>query len=571
VVHYDIDARLDPAARTVAGRETIAYRNFTRNSMRDMPFHLYPNAFSGTHSIYMRGTPWDDDVGLGQLRRMERDATWGHMRILSVEAEDGTDLTAATSIDDTVMTVPLPRPVPPGGSATLRIVWETLLPRTVHRMGVWGEHFDVMQWYPKPGVFTDAGWKMYPFHRRSEFFADFATFLVNLTVPARFRVEATGLPADVADLPDGTRRMTWRAEDVHDFAWVADPHAEVSRRVVAEGPYAGSPVEVIYIHPAYRTRSAPRVLEAARHGLLYYGERFLPYPYPRMVIDGLPMGLGGGMEYPMLFTVSMAWFLPRFYDAPEALTLHEFGHQYWYGILASNEFEEPWLDEGINSYVTQRALETLRPPRPGRTVTALGAYAATRVLHEGLALPLLRLRPDLDWLFGFAETPFRPTDRGLVGYPLSPYALDLPGLGEGSFLGAREGYAGVAQDDPLTAPSWGFHPGSYSGVVYDKTQVVLTTLERLLGRAVIDAALGEYARRFRFAHPTGEDFLGVLRETARRDRPDVDLEPLLGPLFHGTGTVDFAVTTLRSREARPPRGLLPPARAGEPPIDRRAA
>jgi hypothetical protein len=554
----------------VTGRGRITYRNDRRAWMTDLKLHLYPNAFSNTHSIYLRGVAPDDRPTRAALERTIRDGTWGAIQVLSVHLADGTDLTAAATIEDTVMTVPLPSPVRPGETARVDLEWETRLPRTIHRMGFWGEHYDVMQWFPKPGVFTESGWKMYPFHRHSEFFADFGSYEVTLTVPERYKVEATGIPGIIRKNRDGTRSITYRARDVHDFAWVADPHARVAREVVAEGPYAGRPVEILYFHQPRRRRMAPRVLEATRRALLYYGQRFMPYPYPRVVIDDLPMGLSGGMEYPMLFTVSGAHFyLPAFYQAIEELTLHEFGHQYWYGIVATNEFEEPWLDEGINSYVTRRAMERLYGgPAGGRTVNALFAYAAARALDEGIEMRLGGVALDLDHLLGFHETPFRLTGGGLLGSRLSPFALNLPGLRDGSLQGARDGYAGVARHDPMITPSWGFRPGSYSEIVYDKTDLVLETLDRLLGGGVLEQALGTYVGRFRFAHPTTADFLAVLRETAARARPDLDLRPYIENLVQGTATVDFAVASLTSREARDPRGLLPATRAGQPPADR---
>jgi hypothetical protein len=571
VVSYDIEAALDPGTRTVSGRETVVYRNLTRTPMRDMKIYLHANAFSHDRTTYMRGIPWDDDLARRRLERLARDGAWAQMRVLEIRDAAGADLTAAATLDETVLTVPLPQPVPPGGAVTLRLAWETLLPRTYHRTGFWGEHYDVMQWYPKPAVWTDAGWKVYPFHRTSEFFADFGTFRATLTAPRGYVLEATGVPDEGRDNPDGTRSVTYRAEDVHDFAWIADRHAVLARDTLAEGPYAASPVEIVYMHRPDRARMAPRILAAARHGLLYYGERFGAYPYPRVVIDDLPMGVGGGMEYPMLFTVSMAAWLPRLYLAPEELTLHEFGHQYWYGLLASNEYEEPWLDEGINSYVTERAMLALRPPRPGRTLNALDHYLAARLLDEGVPLDLGFARLNLDRLLGFRDTPFRPTEGGLLGYPITPYRLDLPGLGDGGLLEARRSYAAVARDNAVATPSWAFHPGSYSPIVYDKTLVALETVGRLIGHDTLDRALGEYARRHRFAHPTTRDFLAVLRETAARERPDIDPAPVLEILFQETATVDFAVTSLRSREVGPPRGLLPPERAGLPPVDRRAA
>ncbi len=572
VVSYRIEATLDPGRRTIAGREMITYRNDTRVPMLDLQLHLYPNAFSNSRSTYMRGMPWDDIRDRARLDRMAREETWGSMTIVSIRAPGGADLTARASIDETIMIVPLPFPVGPGGTARMEIAWETLLPRVFDRMGRWGDHFDVMQWFPKPGIFTDAGWRVYPFYWDSEFFADFGTFEVTLTVPREYRLEATGVPGESRFNPDGTRTVTYRAEDVHDFAWVADPRAVVAREVFDEGPYAAAPVEIIFMHPPCHALMAPRVLAAVKEGLRYYGERLMPYPYRRLVVDGLPMGLGGGMEYPMFFTVSLAWFLPRWYSAPEEVTLHEFGHQYWYGIVATNEFEEPWLDEGIDSYVTRQAMERwLGAGRPGRTVNALFAYTATRILNEGLEVPAGRWSLNLDQILGFHDTPFRPVDGGLLGYPVSPFHLELPGLGGGELLSARRDYAESARDDPLLTPSWGFKPGAYSPIVYDKTDVVLETLARLVGRGAFDEVLKEYVRRFRFKHPTSADFLAVLGETVARVHPDLDLRPHIDQLFRGTGTIDYAITALGSREATEPRGYLPAVRAGEAPLDRRSA
>ncbi|OLE67193.1 MAG: hypothetical protein AUG09_03730 [Acidobacteria bacterium 13_1_20CM_2_68_7] len=568
---YDIEASLDPGRSLVSGRETIVYRNATRSPMQDLKFHLYPNAFSNTHSTYMRGISWSDETTLARLGRMAREGSWGSMKVGAVRLSDGADLTSRAIIDDTVMSVPLPGPVPPGGSVRVEVEWETLLPRTFHRMGRWGGHFDIMQWFPKLAVFTDTGWKIYPFYRYSEFFADFGTFKVTLSAPREYVVEATGVPGETRDGPGGTRSVTYRAEDVHDFAWIADRNALIARRVYRGGPYASAPVEIVYVHQPYRRRMVPVILGAVEEGLRFYGERILPYPYPRIVVDDLPMGLGGGMEYPMLFTTSMAWFLPRFDTAPQEVTLHEFGHQYWYGIVATNEFEEPWLDEGVNSYVTRRIMERAYPPRAGRTADGLHAYIAARLLDEGLEAKLGPLTLDLDQILGFRATPFRPVEGGLLGYPVSAFFLDLPGMGDGGFLYSKQAYAAVARDNPIATPSWGFRPGSYTGIVYDKTDVALETLGRLIGKDELDGALREYVRRFRFTHPTGEDFLTVLREAAARARPGLDTRSCVDQLFNGTGRLDFAVASLRSRETNEPRGLLPAPRAGLGPIDRRAA
>jgi hypothetical protein len=568
VVDYRIDATLDPDRRAVTGRATIDYRNDASRPMGDLQMHLYMNAFSNDRSLWMRTLPWDDENFRRKLDRLRADGSWGSIHVRSLRA-GGVDLTSAARVDETVLVAPLPVPVPPGRMIRLEVEWETVLPRTFHRTGQWGDHYDVTHWFPKPGVWTDTGWKMYPFSRYTEFFADYGRFEVAITAPSRFQIEATGIPAAPVDHADGTRTVTWTAGDVHDFAWIADAHAGRARLLVAEGPYASSPVEVIYFHQPAHGGMARRILETARHGLVFHGGKFGPYPYRRLVIDDLPMGLSSGMEYPMLFTVSVAGFVPVFLAAPEELTLHEFGHQHWYGLVATNEFEEAWLDEGINTYVTGRAMESMRPAPKGGTVDALFHYAAVRVADEGLELRLPGAVLDLDMLFGFAATPLKPHTGGFVGYPLSPFDLRLPGFHDALLQSSRSGYAAVARDNALATPSWEFLPGSYAGTVYDKTCVVLETLARLIGRETIDAALADYVRRHRFGHPTGDDLLAAIRRAAGAARPGLDLTPWFDTLVHGTGLVDYAVTSIASRPLPPARGLLPADRAGLPPVDRR--
>ena len=208
--------------------------------------------------------------------------------------------------------------------------------------------------------------------------------------------------------------------------------------------------------------------------------------------------------------------------------------------------------------------------RRGRTVNALFAYGAARVLADGVQANLGCATLDLAQLLGFHDTPFRPVEGGLLGYPVSPFDLNLPGLTDGRFLYGKQAYADSARDDPITTPSWGFHPGSYSAMVYDKTDVALETLGRLLGGDLLEQALRAYVRRYRFTHPTAQDFFSVVQETAAQAHPGLDLRPAIEQIFRGSGTLDYAVASLRSREVIEPQGYLPPARAGEAPLDRTA-
>ena len=549
-VAYRIDASLDPRRKSVAGSETVSYRNDSPDALQEIPFHLYPNAFSGDRTLHSRETLREEGPH-PPLEGAIRDRTWGRMEVRSVALADGTDLAGLTTLEETTMRVRLPQALAPGQTVSIRIVWEVKLPRIIDRMGYWGEHFDLMQWFPKPGVYRDGAWNVHEYHAHSEFFADFGTFDVTLTAPARFRVEATGVRISERENPDGTRTVVYHADDVHDFAWVADPNARIAKEKIRG-------VEVVFFYQPGHASLVPRILSTARACLEHYGAWYMPYPYPRIVIVDLPMGLGGGMEYPMLFTVSMAAFLPRSYVGPESVTAHEFGHQYWYGIVATNEFEEAWLDEGINTYSTARLLDAaIIRHRPAPTLTAMARFAFARVLGKGIPLDLGLGVLNLSDLMGFRRTPFQETSPTLLGYPVNPYNLSVPGLTSGYLLARKDNYARNGREDPIQTPSWEFYPGRYADTVYSKTTMVLKTLERLVGPEKMGRILKEYVARHRFAHPGAAEFLEVAGEVG-----GADLRPFTDPLVFGTAWIDFAVGEARSERVRYPVGFLLPDKVG---------
>ena len=210
---------------------------------------------------------------------------------------------------------------------------------------------------------------------------------------------------------------------------------------------------------------AERYLEATKIALRTYGTWSAPYPYPQItVVDPAYGSASGGMEYPTLFTGGTAIVAPRGLQSPEGVTIHEAGHQFWYGLVANNEFEEAWLDEGFNTYMTSKA-----------TDHALG-----------------------------------PEGWGRRGFGLRrPRASPIPrGAGEAGSACAR-----AAKADVMAKKAWTYRDGgSYGLNSYGKPALVLQTLEGLLGEETMVKVLRTYARRFRFAHPTTEDFIATVDE-----------------------------------------------------------
>ncbi|MBV8635618.1 MAG: M1 family metallopeptidase, partial [Burkholderiaceae bacterium] len=366
VVNYDIAATLDPEKHTVDGQEKLTWRNRSDKEVRAVYLHLYLNAFEGNGS-----TMYNEQNHNGFEFRTNvkiKDGEWGHMDLGKV-SQGGSDVKwtyvhpdDGPATDHTVVRFDLPTAVAPGASTTLDIAFHDQLPRVVARSGYFGTFHLIGQWYPKIGVLelpgergaTEVRWNAHEYHAFSEFYADFGNFDVKMTVPKGYTVGATGeeqgAPVEAGD------KVTYRyvQGDVHDFAWTADNRTAKP----LEGTYTGegSPtvkVKVLY-PPEYEATAAPS-LKATIDALAYFSKTLGPYPYKTVTVVVPPYNAAeaGGMEYPTFFTAdgfdkvdpnSLDQYMVDF------VNIHEFGHGYFYGILASNEFEEPMLDEGMNDY-----------------------------------------------------------------------------------------------------------------------------------------------------------------------------------------------------------------------------
>jgi Peptidase family M1 domain len=489
VASYTIDATLDPADRAISGSAVLLWRNSSRAAVGELFIHLYLNAFANNRTSLMNGMREDAERFLSR----HPDA-WGRIDLAAIHIgeQDVSDDLEFVSPDDgnpndrTLARLALPRPVRPGDTIEVRFDFNARLPRLFVRSGHAAPFFFVAQWFPKVAVYKEGRWHAHQYHAASEFFADFGVYDVTLTVPSEYVLGYTGVARGERDNGDGTKTVTVHAEDVHDFAWTADPRFQVVEDRINEVPVR------LLLQPHHRGQ-ARRHLHALRAAMTRYAAWFGPYPYPALtVVDPGPGGLAaGGMEYPMLITVGTAWWMPAGLRFPEAVTIHEFGHQYWYGMVATDEVNEAWLDEGINSYV------------------------------EGLIM---------DDTYG-AEHSY----------------VDLFGLGVGAVPLQRYAYLAAGEWDPIDKASFAMlDRRSYQSTVYAKTALALLSVDRMLGGDRLLAALGEYFRAWRFRHPSGRDVRQLIDEQV-----DEDLAPLFSQLFDGTGMLDYAVARIDVREVPP--------------------
>ncbi|HEX9148431.1 MAG TPA: M1 family metallopeptidase [Thermoanaerobaculia bacterium] len=506
IASYQISCRLDAEKKVVEGTELLTWTNTTSKPAPTLQFHLYLNAFRNTLSTF-----WRESGGEHRGNRLPE--SWGSIELTRMTLADGSDLLPALTYiapddgnphDRTSAEVQLPRPVNPGETISVSIDFRSRLPRVSTRTGWKGDFFLVAQWFPKIAVLEEKGWNCHQFHASSEFFADFGDYDVSIDAPARYRgkVGATGVKVEERDLPGERVLARFKQESVHDFAWTADPNYLVIDDLFREPGVADTPIH-LFLEPEHRGQ-AGRYLKAVKTAIAGYGRVLGPYPYSTLTVVDPPWGArgAGGMEYPTLITGGTYRIAPAHVQSPESVTVHEFGHQYFYGLLASNEFEEPWLDEGFNSYMEDRVVAA--------------AYGSNR--------PVL---PVFGW-------------RVPINVPMK-----LP-------LDENRRYFPVATQDALASPAWKFQTRtSYGAHVYSKTALALSTLERLIGTAKMNRALRLYADRWRFKHPTTLDWIAAVN-----DATGGDWRWFFDRTFFSSGAVDYAVDEARSERARTPKGLF---------------
>jgi len=523
-VRYDIAATLDPITHRLEGTQRVRWTNRTGVPTSELWWHLYLNAFASTETTFMRERmalrSWSQDDGKGG---------WGWVRVSRLRLADGTDLLPRMSFarpddgnaeDFTVARLELPRPVFPGSAVELELEFDAQLPEIVDRTGYAGEFHMVGQWFPKLGVFEgESGWNCHQFHAASEFFADFGSYRVEVTVPRDWVVGATGVEVE-REVVDGAQRIVFAADRVHDFAWCAAPDSlmaaieeefDPGRDVplvwldrarhtlgVAAADLELPPMYLRLILPRSQLALTERMLRSARLSVAWFGLQYGPYPYPQLTIVAPPPEArrAGGMEYPTLITTSGSRLLtlPPFSRLPwiETVTVHEVGHQYFYGIVGSNEFERAWLDEGLASFAENECMSAIRVDQ---------------------LMPI--------WRIG------------------------------GGWVQDRDRLS--RQQLPLTIDQWAWrfrNLGAYGLASYQKTAVALKSLQGLVGEERFARAMRSYVERLRFRHADAGDLVAAFEDVTGDS---------LGWFFEQAlrrdADVDWAVLGVRHTESAEDRGM----------------
>lgn len=458
------------------GFEKIEYINNSPDTLGFIWFHIWPNAYKNDKTAFS-----DQLLENGNTKFYFSDKEQkGYINRLDFKVDDITAKVEDHPQHIDIIKVLLPTPLLPGQKTIITTPFHVKLPFNFSRGGHDGESYQATQWYPKPAVYDQKGWHPMPYLDQGEFYNEFGTFDVSITLPKNYVVAATGLLQNedekewlnsrseykwepvtkkeklnsgetktiVQEFPESakeTKTLRYVQNNIHDFAWFADKRFVVKKDTVQLG------LEKIVDVYAYYTRhdyiAWQKAVQSGKKAIHHYSQHVGEYPYDIVSIVQGSESFGGGMEYPTITIISPTADIKTL----DKIIIHEVGHNWFYGILASNERDHPWMDEGINSYYDAKYnLKEYGPPAQ-----------LERILYETKAV--------------------------------------------------------TKTDQPISLSSEKYSEINYGLSIYYKTAEWLRYLESTIGSDAFNQAMQEYYRRWQFKHPYPEDFKKCFEESTGKE------------------------------------------------------
>lgn len=500
-VNYTIEVSLIEQQRALHGKIAIEYHNQSPDTLREMYIHLWPNAYANKQTAFAK-------------QQIEQGKT------LFLEAEDEM-LGGIDSLDFTVRGMKLKweyaghidiahitlfEPLVPGATLTIETPFKVTVPGMVFsRMGMENGMFNITQWYPKPAVYDVNGWNAMPYLDQGEFYSEFGKFDVKITVPSRMVVAATGRMQNEEEYDWWKQRMTnidapspyktrtktlhFIQDSVHDFAWFASRSFFITR---GEVWLKNRTIETWLFAPIQDSFERRAGVNYLNNALRFYSDKVGEYPYSHATVVITPLKAGGGMEYPMITNCT---------SIDETTIIHEIGHNWFYGILASNERLHPWMDESINTYYETR----MRHPRGN--VPTYKRFVKTIIEKRGEGF-------DMEDIF----TPFNFSE----------------------WLYQIEASKGADQHGCMHSAH--YTSTNYGAIVYAKNAKAFYYLQNYLGHDVFDGMMQAYFEKWKFRHPLSDDFKEhVLNYTQK------DLNWFFNTVLCSDTKIDFKIKGIQKR------------------------
>ncbi|MBS1764430.1 MAG: M1 family metallopeptidase [Bacteroidetes bacterium] len=479
-VDYNISVTLNVKLHELAGNVEIKYINHSPDVLHEIYFHLWPNAYKDRTSALCKQLVSQGDMSL----YFAPDSLRGFMDNLEFKVNDHLVQMMYDSLNSDICRLILNTPLHPGDSIEISTPFRVKIPDAkFSRLGHVGDSYMITQWYPKPAVYDKDGWHPIPYLSQGEFYSEYGSFNVNITLPENYVVAASGYlqtpseikfienkikeSSDNSDFPENNffplssekqKTIQFTIDSVHDFAWFADKRFHIGHTTVRL-PKSGRDVECY----AYYTNAQPQWWKNAStvtsDAIAYYSDMVGEYPYGVCTaVDGT-IAAGAGMEYPTITVLGLA--------ASEASLIetivHEVGHNWFYGILGSNERDHAWMDEGINSFYEMMFMTS--------------KYKSRNYLHEFIGLP--------QWLSK------RVGVQNLTPFDMNKLMYDML---------ARQNNDQFGDINSSCYTQFG-----YGATVYSRTAINFYALQKYLGDTLFNKCMQQYFNEWKFKHPSPDD------------------------------------------------------------------
>lgn len=479
-LRYTINATLNDNENSITGDETIVYKNNAPDALSFIWFHLWPNAYKNESTALFKQISNDPS-----RKKKLKDPGVGYIENIAFTVNGVAAKTEVHPNHIDIIKLLLDKPLAPGDSVTIATPFKVLLPNYFSRSGYADGEFMACQWYPKPAVYDKNGWHEMPYLDMGEFYSEFASYNVSITVPSSYIVAATGnlLTQDelnaykttgvqnatdrtgkpvlyTASKTTATKTLQYYAENVPDFAWFADKDFVIQYDTVQLA--SGKVVDAFtYYHNKKKTlweNSIDYVKDATRKYSEWVGE----YGYPVVqAVEGPANNSSGGMEYPMVTLITSP---DAKKESLDGVIAHEVGHNWFMSMLASNERKHTWMDEGLNSYYHFRY--------------EAEKYRYNSVFGDAIPADIKKLPAD-----EFLSMIYMVINKQI---PMQS-AMDIPA---DKFSSSDE----------------------YGLISYVKTALWLYLLESSIGREKFDAAMKNYFAKWKFKHPSPADMQAAFEE-----------------------------------------------------------
>ena len=513
-VNYIIDVELDDENHTLKGMEYIDYTNNSPNDLEFLWFHIWPNAYKDNTTALAKQKLEDGSTSLHYATEEEK----GYINGLDFKV-DGERVKwdyHPEHID--ICKLLLNKPLKAGQSIRISTPFFVKIPDAkFSRLGHVEQSYMITQWYPKPAVYDKDGWHPMPYLDQGEFYSEFGSFDVSITLPSNYTVGATGdlqnkgeiarlnKLAEVTDtitkfsndmsfpLSDlSTKKLRYIQHNVHDFGWFADKRFHVLKGEV-ELPNTKEKVTLWTMFTNNEADLWKNSIEYMHDAVYYYSLWNGDYPYKQCTaVDGT-ISAGGGMEYPNVTVIGES----RTAIALEEVIMHEVGHNWFYGMLASNERDHPWMDEGLNSFDELRYMRL--------------KYPEHNLLNNEIPHFFTKMLDLKDY-----------TNKNIQGELMY-------------FMNAWTG-----KDQPIELHSCKYTGMNYGGIVYSKTAIVFDYLMAYLGEDMMNKCKRTYFEKWKFKHPQPEDLRAVFEEVSGKN-----LSWFFDNMIKTTKHLDYSISSIK--------------------------